>query len=187
MDTLPSVTTTLEIPFRLSHVVGVVCKDVVVEPSFLPINNEELPRGTTLTADARMDISCRGFFSPLDKTFIDIRVLHPISLSNAGKPLKGMYQALEKEKKTKYLHRVIEVEKSSFTPFVISTTGGMAPEADAFLKRISQKLSTKLDQSYSNTVGYLLRKLRIELLSVPGFRKSKTVNISDLDLNLLSY
>ena len=110
----------------------------------------------------------------------------------AGKPLKGMYQAHEKEKKTKYLHRVIEVEKSSFTPFVISTTGGMAPEADAFLKRLSQKLSTKLDQSYSNTVGYLRRKLRIELLktvlmSVRGFRKSKTVNISDLDLNLLSY
>ena len=73
------------------------------------------------------------------------------------------------------------------TPFVISTTGGMAPEADAFLKRLSQKLSTKLDQSYSNTVGYLHRKLRIELLktvlmSVRGFRKSKTVNISDLDL-----
>ena len=82
---------------------------------------------------------------------------------------------------------MIEVEKSSFTPFVISTTGGMAPEADSFLKRISQKLSTKLDQSYSNTVGYLRRKLRIELSSVPGFRKSKTVNISDLDLNLLSY
>ena len=41
---------------------------------------------------------------------------------------------------------------------------GMAPEADAFLKRLSQKLSTKLDQSYSNAVGYLRRKLRIELL-----------------------
>ena len=81
-----------------------------------------------------------------------------------------MYQAHEKEKKTKYLHRVIEVEKSSFTPFVISTTGGMAPEADAFLKRLSQKLSTKLDQSYSNTVGYLRRKLRIELLKTVSCR-----------------
>ena len=58
----------------LSHVLGVVCKDVV-EPSLLPISNEELPRGTMLTTDARPDISCRGFFSPLDKTFIDTRVL----------------------------------------------------------------------------------------------------------------
>ena len=63
---------------------------------------------------------------------------------------------------------------------------------DAFLKRLSQKLSTKLDQSHSNTVGYLRRKLRIELLNtvlmaVRGYRKSKTVNISDLDLHLLSY
>ena len=95
--------------------------------------------------------------------------------------------------KTNYRFRELtKFKKSSFTPFVISTTGGMAPEADAFLKRLSQKLSTKLDQSYSNTVGYLRRKLRIELLktvlmAVRGYRKSKTVNISDLDLNLLSY
>ena len=69
--------------------------------------------------------------------------------------MKGMYQAHEKERKTKYLHIVIQVKKSSFTPSVMSTTGGMAPEADAILKRLSQKLSTKLDQSYSNTVGYI--------------------------------
>ena len=58
----------------LSHLLGVVCKDVV-EPSLLPISNEELPRGSMLTTDARPDISCRGFFSPLDKAFIDTRVL----------------------------------------------------------------------------------------------------------------
>ena len=67
----------------------------------------------------------------------------------------------------------------------------MAPEAEASFKRLSQKLSisTKLDQSHSNTVGYLRRKLVIQLLKtvlmlVRGFRKSKTVNISDLDLCL---
>ena len=45
---------------------------------------------------------------------------------------------------------------------------------------------------YSNTVGYLRRKLGIELIktvliAVRGHRKSKTVKISALDLNLLSY
>ena len=68
----------------------------------------------------------------------------------------------------------------------------MAPEATVFLKRLALKLSKKIDQSYSNTVGYLRRKLRIELLkttlmSIRGYRKSKTVNISELDLNLLKY
>ena len=123
---------------------------------------------------------------------IDVRVCHPNSLTNAQKPLKTMYQSHEKEKKTKYLHRVLQVEKANFTPFVLSTTGGIAPEATAFTKRLAQKLSQKLDQSYSSIMGYLRRKLRIELLktilmSVRGYRKSKSVLISNLDLNLLNF
>ena len=168
-----------------------MCKDVVTEPTLLPLSNEQLPRGTTLSNDARLDISCRGFYSALDKTFLDIRVLHPNSLSNAGKPLDRMYRSHENEKKTKYMHRVREVEKSNFTPFVMSTTGGLAPEAANFIKRLSAKLSQRLCQSYSNVVGYVRRKLRFELLkttlmTLRGFRKSKSVHISELDLNLLN-
>ena len=167
-----------------------MCKDVVNEPHLLPIANEDLPRGTTRKQDARLDISCRGFFSALDKTFIDVRVLHPNSQSNAEKPLLGVYRCHEEEKKTKYLHRIIQVEKANFLPFVVSTTGGIAPEATAFLKRLAQKLSTKLNQSCPNVMGYLRRKLRFELLkttlmAVRGFRKNKTVHITDLDLNLM--
>ena len=44
-------------------------------------------RGTTLKQDARLDISCRGYFSALDKAFIDVRVLHSDSQSIAEKPL----------------------------------------------------------------------------------------------------
>ena len=174
----------------LSNLLDVVCKDVVKEPHLLPVTNEDLPRGTTLKQDARLDISCRGFFSALDKTFIDVRVLHPNSQSNAEKPLLSMYRCHEEEKKTKYLHRIIQVEKANFSPFVVSTTGGIAPEATAFLKMLGQKLSTKLNQSYPNIMGYLRRKLRFELLkttlmAVRGFRKNKTVHITDLDLNLM--
>ena len=123
---------------------------IMKSPHLLPVTNEDLPRGTTLKQDARLDISCRGFFSALDKTFIDVRVLHPNSQSNAEKPLLSMYRCHEEEKKTKYLHRIIQVEKANFSPFVVSTIGGIAPEATAFLKRLGQKLSTKLNQSYPN-------------------------------------
>ena len=84
------------------------------------------------------------------------------------------------------------MEKGNFSPFVMSTTGGIAPEATAFLKRLAQKLSLKLNQSYPNIMGYLRRKLRFELLkttlmAVRGFRKNKVVQISELDLNLMNY
>ncbi|KAL5253931.1 hypothetical protein ACHWQZ_G013632 [Mnemiopsis leidyi] len=176
----------------LFNLLDVVCKDVVKEPQLLPVTNEHLPRGTTLKQDARLDISCRGFYSALDKTFIDVRVLHPNSQSNLEKPLLSMYRCHEEEKKSKYLQRVIQVEKANFSPFVMSTTGGIAPEATAFLKKLAQKLSAKLNQSYPNIMGYLRRKLRFELLkttlmAVRGFRKTRNVKISELDLNLIDF
>ena len=171
---------------------SLVSKDVVSEPPLLPITNEDLPRGTTLKNDARLDISCRGFYSALDKTFLDIRVLHPNSQSNAKKPLAAMYKAHENEKKTKYLHRIREIEKANFTPFVMSTTGGLAPEASCFVKRLASKISQKLSQPYSSVLSYTRRKLRFELLkttlmALRGFRKSKSVQISDIDFNLLTF
>ena len=176
----------------LINLVDVVCKDVVREPPLPPITNEDLPRGTTLKNDARLDISCRGFYSALDKTFLDIRVLHPNSQSNAKKPLAAMYKAHENEKKTKYLHRIREIEKANFTPFVMSTTGGLAPEASCFVKRLASKISQKLSQPYSSVLSYTRRKLRFELLktnlmALRGFRKSKSVQISDIDFNLLTF
>ena len=39
----------------LSNLLDVVCKDVVKEPHLLPIKNEDLPRGTSLKQDARLD------------------------------------------------------------------------------------------------------------------------------------
>ena len=53
-----------------------------------------------------------------------------------------MYLAHERKKKTKHLQKVIETEKVSFTPFVISITGGMVPEAEAFFQRLSSLTET---------------------------------------------
>ena len=59
-----------------------------------------------------------------------------------------------------------------------------------FRDSVTKEQSLKLNQSYPNVMGYLRRKLRFELLettlmAVRGFRKNKTVHITDLDLNLM--
>ena len=47
-----------------------------------------------------------------------------------------MYRSHEMEKKNKYVDRVMNVEKGTFTPLVFSTTGGMGSEAVCFYKHL---------------------------------------------------
>ena len=48
-----------------------------------------------------------------------------------------------KKKKGAYVERVTQVEKGSFTPFVMSTSGGLGAEAVLFIKRIAELISVK--------------------------------------------
>ena len=177
----------------IAQLLGQVCKDTVVEPSLLPITSEKLQRGTDVSDGARLDVSTRGFWTPLDRAFTDIRVLHPQAPSNASTNLFQMYRRHEMEKKNKYNDRVIQVEKATFTPLVFSTTGGMGNEAAKFLKHLAVKISNKSGQSYSDTVAFVRRRLRFDLLktcviSLRGFRgkpNAKVAEMDTLDLNLI--
>ena len=170
-----------------------VCKDTVIEPSLIPITTEQLQRGTDVSDGARLDVCTRGFWTPLDRAFTDIRVLHPQAQSNANTSLFQMYRRHENEKKSKYNDRVLQVEKATFTPLVFSTTGGMGNEAARFLKHLAVKLSNKSGQSYSDTVAFVRRRIRFDLLktcviSLRGYRgkpRGKTSEMDTLDLNLI--
>ena len=169
-----------------------VCTDVEIEPALLNITNEQLPRGTISTDGARLDISVRGFWTPLDRAFTDVRVLHPQAPSNSNKSLQQMYMAHEREKKYKYNARVLQVEKASFTPLVFSTTGGMGGEADKFFKHLAEKMSRKTGHRYCDTIAFIRRRIRFDLLktcliSLRGHRgkgSAKPEEIDSLDLNL---
>ena len=57
--------------------------------------------------------------------------------------VKQTYVHHENLKKKEYNARVMAVEKGSFTPIVLNTTGGMAEEADKFPKRLAERLAQK--------------------------------------------
>ena len=63
--------------------------------------------------------------------------------------------AYELEKKRQYEQRVREVEHASFTPLVLSATGGIANQATVFYKRLACCLAMKWDQPYSSTMSWL--------------------------------
>ena len=104
-----------------------------------------------------------GFWNTVDKTFFDVRVFHDGNKSNSG-PIDKVFQKHEAEKKRTYNSRVLEVEKSTFTPLVFSTSGSMGKEAEAFHKRIATLISNKRGTPYSDTISHIRRKLRFSIL-----------------------
>ena len=100
------------------------------------------------------------------KTYFDVRVFNPLAPSNRNQSHvhAATYRKHELEKKRAYQQRVQEVEHSSFTPLVLSVTGGMGVEASLFYKRLSSLLAQKWDITYNKTLCWLRCRLTFSLL-----------------------
>ncbi len=172
-----------------------IAKDVQIEPMLLPVGNTQLAPGTTRQPQARLDISARGIHSPCDRSFFDVKVTHPGCASNQGKSLEQLYEKSEKEKKTKYNDRILQVEKASFSPLVFTTSGGMGPECEKLNKKIAQRMSTttRRKEHYSKIMNHIRTRLRFALLksvlvAVRGYRgtcRGEEIEISEIDFNLI--
>ena len=170
------------------------CKDIQIEPLLLPTNGLQLPAGTITGDQARLDVSARSVWNVLERAFFDIRVFHAPAPTNAAHAIPKMYLVHEGEKKRKYNARVLEVEKGTFTPLVFSTSGGMGTEAHRLVKRLAQRMEIATGQRYSDSVSFIRKRLRFELLkttviALRGDRgsKARSLNetpIGELDLNL---
>ena len=73
---------------------------------------------------------------------------------------------------------MIQIDKGSFTPLIFSCTGGSGPEAAKFIKELADKISSKRGENYSQTVSFLRRRLRFNILRtyvilLGGQRKSR--------------
>ena len=169
-----------------------VCKDVRIEPELLPIGDTSTS-STNVADKARLDVSAVGVWSPIERTFFDVRVVHPNAPSYNGKDVEKIYQQNEREKKSKYNQRVIQVEKATFTPLVFTTTGGMAPECTKFHKKVAELISWKTKEEYSQVMNHIRTRIRFTLLkstliAIRGERgKSRKVdnNISDVSFNMV--
>ena len=155
-----------------------VCRDVQVEPALIPLNGQQFHASANHSDNARLDVSARGLWAPMEKAFFDVRIFHPNAASNRTKSLPQLYSCHEMEKKRSYNQRVIEVEHATFTPLVFSTAGGESPECLKFHQRLATLLSSKRNENYSETITYIRRRvrfclLRTTLIAIRGFRKPK--------------
>ena len=111
-----------------------------------------------------MHTMCKAQSPPSEKTCFDVGVLNPLAPSNTTPTPSACYRRHEKEKQSAYEQRIREIEHASFTPIVLSTTGGMGPIATTFYKRLADRLASKWNSSYSQTIGWLRSRLSFSLL-----------------------
>ena len=155
-----------EIGDLTANLLSEVCSDVQIEPDLQPLTGEILNGATSNSQDgARLGIAANGFWGGrYQRTYFDVRVFNPHAMSNRQTSLAACYRKQEAIKKRAYERRVREVEHSSFTPLVLSATGGLAAEATTFYKRLAARLADKWEQSYSKTMAWLRCLLTFSLL-----------------------
>ena len=171
-----------------------VTSDVKIEPLLTPIESPSFQQKGNNADKARLDISARGVWSTFEKTFFDVRIFNAKSLSYRSKTLPQLYSQHEKEKKSQYMNRVLQLEKGSFVPLVFTTTGGMAPEAKRFIKRLAAMISAKTKEDYSQVISNIRTRLSMDimrsvLVGVRGVRgkakKAWTAPLSSVSFNLI--
>ena len=172
-----------------------VCSDVRIEPELMPLDNNLMRNGNN-AENARLDVSGIGVWGPFERTFLDIRVMHPHAPSHVDKSIDQVYTPLGKEKKRAYNERMTQMEKGTLTPIVMSTSGSVGNEADRHLKRIAPLIAEKRRESYADVLNYLRKRLRFFLLksvliAIRGFRgkrfKENTTPISSISFNLIDF
>ena len=170
------------------------CYDVKLEPDLLPIESNKIGITGNTADKARLDISARGLWGPFQRTMFDVRVFHPNAPSNCSKSLTSLYQKSDREKMNSYSDRVTQIERSSFTPLVYSTHGGMAEQAISFHKRLSHLIANKRNERYSDVICHMRTRLRFTLLrsvliSLRGVRSKRkyqqTAPLMFLDFGLI--
>ena len=105
-----------------------------------------------------------------------------------------LYTLHKKEKKNQYMNRVLQLKKGSFVPLVFTTTGGMAPEAKRFIRRLAVLIATKTNEDYSQMMCNIRTRLSMDimksvLVAVRGVhgkeKKAWTTPISNVSFNLI--
>ena len=83
--------------------------------------------------------------------------------SNRNKPIKTVYQHHEKKRRM-YDQRIREIERGTFTPLVLSATGGMGPAASIFFKKLASMISAKRGHTYQKVMTWIKQRITFSLL-----------------------
>ena len=91
-------------------------------------------------------------------------MFNPLASSNSSQPLAATYRKHEKWKIWAYEQRVWEIEHWSFTPLIMSSTGGIGSATNVCYKRLASLLSAEWNLPYTSALTWIQCILSFALL-----------------------
>ena len=70
----------------------------------------------------------------------------------------------ENDKKRLYSSRVLEVERGTFTPLILTTTRGMSDECQRYHSRLAELLAVKKQESHASTITWIRTRVSLAFL-----------------------
>ena len=152
------------------HLFENICKkvfrDVEDEPKLQALTGEKLNKYKSANKDqnARSDVRVRSFWTSQQNAFFDFKVVYPFASSYLDKNPAALYEACAQDKVRQYEERINRVEASSFTPMIMSSTGGMGPQMSLAIKHIARCTAEKRKEAYSQTITVIRCRFTFALL-----------------------
>ena len=126
-----------------AEILGEVCKNVVIESLLTPLTEEELPKSSNTSNQAKADVSARVFWINGQTTFCDMRVFNRLAICHLHHSLPAVHKKYENEKKRENNQRILQVEHGSFTPLMFSCFGGMSRGCSRFFSYTAERLNNR--------------------------------------------
>ena len=131
-------------------------RDTELEPPLLPVEGEKIESKRAKSMDGALsDVRVRGFYGNKQNAFFEFRVFHSFAKSYVPLKPSELYTRFENARSAEYEERINKVDCGSFTPMVMSSSGGMGPRMSQALKHLAQIVAEKTDQLYSVTIALL--------------------------------
>ena len=104
----------------------------------------------------------------------DVKVCHPNADWYRKMEPQLVYPIHENKKKRQYSRRISDVERGTFTPLVLTTTGGVGKYCLRFHCKLAELIASKRQEQYSTAISLIRAQVSFALLPVeeaPGTSK----------------
>jgi hypothetical protein len=102
--------------------------DTELEPPLLPVEDEQIDsKRAKLMDGALSDVRVRDFWGNKQNAFFEFRVFNPFASSYSHMTPEECYSRFENTRSAEYEQRINKVDCGSFTPMVMSNSGGTGP------------------------------------------------------------